>query len=119
MSHYLKYLNLRKSNKKLTSCVSTLKFWTDNEEKYMWFSLNFALKGALLPALKGSNSCKILENQSRKCAYSLLYRYSMFGRGICEYQSRDEKISEPNGEWNLVSRLVFFANTPPKHGISV
>ena len=74
----------------------------------------------------------------------------MFGRGICEkYQSRDEKFPEPNGEGNLdsrlvffaniyeikqsrdekfpesngegnlVSRLVFFANTPPKHDISV
>ena len=44
----------------------------------------------------------------------------MFGRGICEkYQSRDEKFPEPNGEVNLVSRLVFFANTPPKHDISV
>ena len=31
----------------------------------------------------------------------------MFGRGICEkYQSRDEKFPEPNGEGNLVSRLV-------------
>jgi hypothetical protein len=40
----------------------------------------------------------------------------MFGRGICEkYQSRDEQFPEPNGEGNLVSRLVFFANTPPKH----
>jgi len=36
----------------------------------------------------------------------------MFGRGICEkYQSRDEKFHEPNGKGNLVSRLVFFANT--------
>ena len=44
----------------------------------------------------------------------------MFGRDICEkYQSRDEKFPEPNGEGNLVSRLVFFANTPPKHDISV
>ena len=44
----------------------------------------------------------------------------MFGRGIFEnYQSRDEKISEPNGEGNLVSKLVFFANIPPKHDISV
>jgi hypothetical protein len=42
----------------------------------------------------------------------------MFGRGICEkYQSRDEKFPEWNGEGNLVSRLVFFANTPPKHDI--
>jgi hypothetical protein len=40
----------------------------------------------------------------------------MFGRGICEkYQWRDEKFSKPNGEGNLVSRLVFFANTPPKN----
>ena len=38
----------------------------------------------------------------------------MFGRGFCEkYQSRDEKFPEPKGEENLVSRLVFFANTPP------
>jgi hypothetical protein len=45
----------------------------------------------------------------------------MFGRGICEkYQLRDKKNSEPKGEGNLVSRLVvFFANTPPKHDISV
>jgi hypothetical protein len=50
----------------------------------------------------------------------ILYRYIMFGRGICEkYQSRDEKFPEPKGEGNLVSRLVFFANTPPKHDISV
>ena len=38
----------------------------------------------------------------------------MFGRGIYEkYQSRDEQFPEPNVEGNLVSRLVFFANTPP------
>ena len=38
----------------------------------------------------------------------------MFGMGICEkYQSRDEQFPEPNGEENLVSRLVFFANTLP------
>ena len=44
----------------------------------------------------------------------------MSGRGICEkYQSRDEKFSDPKGKGNLVSRLVFFANTPPKHDISV
>ena len=50
----------------------------------------------------------------------ILYRYIMFGRGICEkYHSRDEKIPEPNGEENLVSRLLFFANTPPKHDISI
>ena len=49
----------------------------------------------------------------------VLYRYIMFGRGICEkYQSRDEQFPELNGEENLVSRLVFFANTPPKHDIS-
>jgi hypothetical protein len=42
----------------------------------------------------------------------------MFGRGICEkYQSRDEQFPEPNDERNLVSRLVFFVNTPPKHDI--
>jgi hypothetical protein len=50
----------------------------------------------------------------------LLYRYIMFERGICEkYQSKDEKFPEPNDEGNLVSRLVFLANTPPKHDISV
>jgi hypothetical protein len=44
----------------------------------------------------------------------------MFGRGIFEkYQSRDDKFPEPNGEGNLVSKLVFFANTPPKHDISI
>ena len=43
----------------------------------------------------------------------------MFGRDICEkYQSRDEKFPKPKGEGNLVSRLVFFANTPPKHDTS-
>ena len=37
----------------------------------------------------------------------------MFGRGICEkYQTRDEKFPKPTGKGNLVSRLVFFANTP-------
>ena len=35
----------------------------------------------------------------------------MFGRGICEeYQSRDEKFPEPNGEGNLVSRLPLTNN---------
>jgi hypothetical protein len=44
----------------------------------------------------------------------------MFGRGIYEkYQLRDEKFPEPKGEGNLVSRQIFFANTPPKHDISV
>ena len=38
----------------------------------------------------------------------------MFGRGICEkYQSQDEKFPSPFGSGNLVSRLVFLANTPP------
>ena len=36
-----------------------------------------------------------------------------------KYQSRDEKFPKPNGEGNLVLRLVFLANTPPKHDISV
>jgi hypothetical protein len=55
-----------------------------------------------------------------KWDYGILYRYIMLGRGICEkYQLRDEKFHEPNGEGNLVSRLIFFANTPPKHDISV
>ena len=44
----------------------------------------------------------------------------MLGRGICEkYQSRDGNFPELNGKGNLVSRLVFFANDPPKHDISV
>ena len=44
----------------------------------------------------------------------------MLGRGICEkYQSREKKFPKPNGDGNLVSRWVFFANTPPKHDISV
>jgi hypothetical protein len=43
----------------------------------------------------------------------------MFGRCICEkYQSRDEQFPMPNGKGNLVSRMVFFANIPPKHDIS-
>jgi hypothetical protein len=42
----------------------------------------------------------------------------MFGRGICE-KSRDEKFPELKGDINLVSKLVFFANTPPKYDISV
>ena len=38
----------------------------------------------------------------------------MFGRDIGEkYRSRDEKFPDPIGEGNLVSRLVFFANTAP------
>jgi hypothetical protein len=50
----------------------------------------------------------------------LLYRYIMFGMNICEkYQSTHEQFPEPNVEGNLVARLVFFANTPPKHDISV
>jgi hypothetical protein len=45
---------------------------------------------------------------------NILNRYIMFGRDICEkYQSRDEHFPEPNGEWTLVSKLVFFVNTPP------
>ena len=32
---------------------------------------------------------------------------------------RKKNIPEPKGEGNLFSRLVFFANTPPKHDISV
>ena len=36
-----------------------------------------------------------------------------------KYQSRDKKCPEPKGKGKLVSRLVIFANTPPKHDISV
>jgi hypothetical protein len=44
----------------------------------------------------------------------VLNRYIMLGRGICKkYQSRDGKFLKPIGERNLVSRLLFFANTPP------
>ena len=53
---------------------------------------------------------------------SILYRYIMFGRGICEkYQLRDEKFPEPNGERNLVSRClggVFAKNTSERRKIS-
>jgi hypothetical protein len=45
---------------------------------------------------------------------TILNRYIMFGRGICEkYPSRDEAFPKPKGKGNLVSRLVFFAITPP------
>ena len=38
----------------------------------------------------------------------------MFGMGICEkYQSREKTFPEPKDDGNFVSRLVFFANTPP------
>ena len=38
----------------------------------------------------------------------------MFGRGICKkYFSRDEIFPEKVDDRNLVSRLVFFTNTPP------
>ena len=58
--------------------------------------------------------------QSIDTTADILNRYIMLGRSICEKcQSRDEQFPEPNGEGNLVSRLVFFANTPPKHDISV
>ena len=61
---------------------------------------------------------QLLHFYNKSC--NILYIYIMFGRGICEkYQSRDETFPEPNGERNLVSRLVFFANTPPKHDIAV
>jgi hypothetical protein len=44
----------------------------------------------------------------------------MLVRGICEkYESREEIFPTSNGEGNLVSKLVFFANTLPKHDISV
>ena len=43
----------------------------------------------------------------------ILYWYIMLEKGICEkYQSRDEKFPGPNGEGNLVSRLVFFRKYP-------
>jgi hypothetical protein len=36
----------------------------------------------------------------------IIYRYIMFGRGICEkYQLRDEKFPEPKGKGNLVVTL--------------
>jgi hypothetical protein len=44
---------------------------------------------------------------------------SCLGEVFAKNTSRDGKFPEPNGEGNLVSRLVFFANTPPKHDISV
>jgi hypothetical protein len=45
--------------------------------------------------------------------HEIVYRYIMFGRGICEkHQSRDEIFPEPKGEGNLVSRLFFFRKYP-------
>jgi hypothetical protein len=33
----------------------------------------------------------------------IIYRYIMFGRGICEkYQLRDEKFPEPKGKGNML-----------------
>jgi len=75
-----------------------------------------------LPKLSINYSNRVNTNLSIKVKHfhMLLYRYIMFGRDICEkYQLRDEKFPEPKGEGNLVSRLVLFANTPPKHDISV
>ena len=45
-----------------------------------------------------SKSCFLqIRKIGRVC--ELLYRYIMFGRGICEkYQSRDEQFPEPNCE---------------------
>jgi hypothetical protein len=54
-------------------------------------------------------------NNLIKFKKKILNRYIMFGRGICENTSRKTK----NLVSNVVSRLVFFANTPPKHDISV
>jgi hypothetical protein len=55
----------------------------------------------------GENSLKKTlvdeKNRKEKTFGFILYRYIMFGRGICEkYQSRDDKFSQPNGEGNLV-----------------
>jgi hypothetical protein len=62
----------------------------------------------------------VCEEKNHLQLKKILNRYIMFGRGICKkYQSRDEKFPESKGEGNLVSRLVFFAKTPPKHDISV
>jgi hypothetical protein len=44
---------------------------------------------------------------------------SCLGGVFAKNTSRDGKFPEPNGDGNLVSRLVFFANTPPKDDISV
>jgi len=43
----------------------------------------------------------------------------MFGRDILKKSTLFETIKFPQliGEGNLVSRWVFFANTPPKHDI--
>ena len=41
------------------------------------------------------------------------------GGYLRKIQVEYEKLPEPKGEGNLVSRLVFFENTPPKHDISV
>ena len=49
-----------------------IKFGTDYEDKYMLFSLNVAWKETPLPALKGNNSCKILESKSEMSIWSIV-----------------------------------------------
>jgi hypothetical protein len=45
---------------------------------------------------------------------------SCLGGAFAKNTSREmKKFPEPKGEGNLVSRLIFFTNTPPKHDISV
>ena len=53
------------------------------------------------------------------CTMGFYTDISCLGGVFAKNTSQDEKFSEPNGEGNLVSRLVFFANIPPKHDISV
>jgi hypothetical protein len=88
---------IRKLSYTKTTDLIWLRFWIEKVILYCFYDINSILKYP-----------------------RIVYRYVIFGRGICEkYQSRDEQFPEPNGEGNLVSRLVFFANTPSKYDISV
>jgi hypothetical protein len=90
---------------------------------YAVFLLSFRL---VLPVLSVSLGCPFLIAPSVFSSVYLLQctvfytDISCLGGVFAKNTSREtKKIPEPNGEGNLVSRLVFFANTPPKHDISV
>jgi hypothetical protein len=78
--------------------LQMLSIWVGTVADY--FQHNYTL-------YKNAGSWQILNvNEGKK--WNVIYRYIMFGRGICEkYQSRDEIFPELNGERNVVSRLVF------------
>jgi len=59
-------------------------------------------------------------NKKRNIGIIIIHIYTMLKWGICEkYQSRDKNFTRSRS-WNLTCPLtVFFANTPPQHGMSV